>query len=395
MMAQNSKIEWTDHTFNPWMGCTKVSPGCKHCYAETMMDHRYGKVEWGPQGTRVRTDLKYWKQPLKWEKQPWMECTVCGWRGVYDGESTCPGCSHPMVRVMKTARQRVFCASLADVFEDNPQVADWRGELFQLIDQTDNLDWLILTKRPERIFSLGTDAVGEIFDNWLMRHPNVWLGTSIENQKTANERIPALLENCAHVHFLSCEPLLGHINLSEAVEPDGEAWYEVNAESDDHDEPEEFVEECEAELDWVNYGNDLVYNPEHRDWVNNRRAQAGFKTLRHGGIDWLIAGGESGPEARITDPNWVRSLRDECEQASVAYFFKQWGEWAPHDALNITDDSRFKHKPVEINGTLMYRVGKGMAGRMLDGREWKEWPERPSAGGAFPPFEERKMGEEE
>src|SRR3990172_3599118 len=299
MMAQNSKIEWTDHTFNPWMGCTKVSPGCKHCYAETMMDHRYGKVEWGPQGTRVRTDLKYWKQPLKWEKQPWMECTVCGWRGVYDGESTCPGCSHPMVRVMKTARQRVFCASLADVFEENQKVANWRGELFQLIDQTPNLDWLILTKRPERIFSLGTDAVGEIFDNWAMRQSNVWLGTSIENQKTADERIPQLLKVCAHVHFLSCEPLLEKIHLGENI-------------------------------------NEL---------------------------QWLICGGESGPLARPMDHDWARSLRGQCLAAKVPFFFKQWGEWAPFDQLAwATDKTLFKHKPVELNEMMMCRVGKGMAG---------------------------------
>jgi protein gp37 len=309
-MAENSHIEWCDHTFNPWMGCTRVSEGCKHCYAETMMDHRYGKVKWGPQGTRVRTVDQYWKQPLKWNKLVWVQCSVCNWRGLYDAEGLCPGCMHPMVRVMKTARQRVFCASLADIFEDHPQLANWRGELFQLIEQTPNLDWLILTKRPEKIFSLGTDAAGEIFDNWLMRQKNVWLGTSIEDQKTADKRIPELLKICAHVRFISCEPMLQKINLGPAVNE----------------------------------------------------------------IEWVICGGESGPDARAMNPDWARSLRGQCQAAQVPFFFKQWGEWAPAEAFQISESSTFKHKPMDMNGTMMYRVGKGMAGRLLDGREWRDWP---------------------
>jgi len=373
-MAKNSKIEWTDHTFNPWMGCTKVSPGCKHCYAETLMDHRYHKVQWGPQGTRIRTSPANWKEPLKWNMTWWVECEVCGLRQVFNQHGRCPGCEHPMVATMKRARQRVFCASLADVFEDNPQLANWRGELFQLIDQTPNLDWLILTKRPERIFSLGTDAVGEIFDNWMMRHKNVWLGTSIENQKTARERIPALQKICAHVHFISCEPMLDYIDLSEAVEPNNHAWDEVHAERDHDDEPEEFVEECEAELDWINYGNDLVHNPEHREWAQRQRAQAGFKTLKHAAINWVICGGESGPNARPMHPGWVQMLKDECQAAEIPFFFKQWGEWAPADALQISEETTFKHKPIDQDGILMYRVGKGMAGRLLHGTEWSQFP---------------------
>jgi protein gp37 len=373
-MTEHSKIEWCDHTFNPWMGCTKVSPGCKYCYAETMMDKRYGKVVWGPEGTRIRTAEKYWRQPFKWNKQKWWQCTVCGARW---NEADGTGCAHNAIDDYDNAiqtRQRVFCASLADVFEDNPQVANWRGELFQLIDQTPNLDWLILTKRTDRIFSLGTDAVGEIFDNWLMRHENVWLGTSVENQKRARERIPELQKICAHVRFLSCEPLLDHIDLSEAVEPDNFAWDEVNADWDDDDEPEEFVEECEAELDWVNFGNDLVYNPEHREWAQRRRARAGSKTLKHGAIDWVICGGESGPNARPMHPAWAQALRDECQAAGIPFFFKQWGECALADALQITEQSTFKHKPIELGGTRMYRVGKAMAGRLLDGKEWSQFP---------------------
>ena len=119
-MAENSKIEWTDHTFNPWIGCTKVSDGCKNCYAESLMDKRWGKVKWGPQGQRQRTSDENWKKPFAWDRQA----------------------------AKQGIRYRVFCASLADVFEDNDQVSDWRLDLFDMIKVTPNLDWLLLTKRP-------------------------------------------------------------------------------------------------------------------------------------------------------------------------------------------------------------------------------------------------------
>jgi protein gp37 len=370
-MAENSKIEWTDSTWNPWMGCTKVSPGCQHCYAETMMDHRYGKVKWGPQGARVRTSAETWKKPLRWNKNNWYECHDCGWRGSHDDtlahadweREICPSCKSFNTEI---TRQRMFCASLADMFEDNPQLDEWRSELFALIEATPNLDWLLLTKRPEKVTNM-------IPYTWLNNFPqNIWMGTSVESQKYADERVPALLRIPAKVRFLSCEPLLGHIDLSEAVEPDDEAWDEVNAEWDHDDEPEEFVEECEAELDWVNYGNDLVGNPEHREWTERRRARAGFKTLKHGAIDWVICGGESGPQARPMHPNWARSLRDECDAASVPFLFKQWGEWAPNITGTITSSDGIV-KPMRDHGE-MIKVGKHKAGRLLDGREWSEFP---------------------
>lgn len=120
---ENTKIEWADHTFNPWIGCTKVSDGCKHCYAEHLMDTRLGRVKWGPQGIRQRTSAAYWRYPLKWNKR--LEGTG--------------------------RRERVFCASLADVFEDRPELEEWRQDLYHLISETPNLDWLLLTKRPENV----------------------------------------------------------------------------------------------------------------------------------------------------------------------------------------------------------------------------------------------------
>ena len=284
---ENSNIEWTDHTFNPWMGCTKVSDGCKNCYAETLMDKRYGKVKWGPQGQRVRTSAANWKKPLKWDR----EAAAAG------------------------KRARVFCASLADVFEDKPDQRDemdkWRTELFQLIQDTPNLDWLLLTKRPENVMEM----VGNV--PWYYGLPNVWIGTSVENQEQADKRIPALVSIPAAVRFLSMEPLLGPIDL---------------------------------DLSGSNYG---IH-----------------------GIDWVIVGGESGPNARPMHPDWARGIRNQCQEAGVPFFFKQWGEWA-WTGDYITDNLYAdKQRYMFADRTVMIRAGKRAAGRLLDGREWNGFPEQ-------------------
>lgn len=298
-MGTNSSIEWCDHTFNPWIGCTKVSDGCKHCYAEAMMDKRFGRVEWGPQGQRVRTSAANWRKPLAWNKQQWYECLSCGWRGSYSETPAvfhCPECGYDGIN--KT-RQRVFCASLADVFEekpDQPEMDEWRYELFQLIEQTPHLDWLLLTKRPENAMRM-LPREWRPEAGWKSPIPsNVWIGTSVENQQTADERIPDLLQIPAVIRFLSVEPLLEPIYLN--LEENGR-------------------------------------HPDY-DW----------------GIDWVIVGGESGPNARPMRLDWVRSIRDQCVAADVPFFFKQWGE----------RDARGR------------RVGKHAAGRLLDGREWNEFP---------------------
>ena len=168
---KNSTISWTDHTFNPWIGCAKCSPGCAHCYAETMMGQRWKRAIWGPRGTRVRTSELSWRQPKRWNAEASENGT----------------------------RYRVFSASLADVFENRDDVAVWRDDLHALIDQTPQLDWLLLTKRPEQAA------------RYYETHPlpsNVWLGTSVEDRSRAAERIPVLASIPATVRFLSCEPLL-------------------------------------------------------------------------------------------------------------------------------------------------------------------------------------------
>ena len=177
-MGANSKIEWCDHTFNPWFGCTKVSPACKHCYAEALT-RRTGLVVWGPQAERRISSESNWKQPLKWAKA----AKAAG------------------------VRHRVFCASLADVFEDRQEVKDARLRLFSLIEGTPDLDWLLLTKRPENMLSML--PVVHLEKPW----PNVWLGTTVEDQQRADERIPHLLRTPAAKRFLSVEPMLGPVDL--------------------------------------------------------------------------------------------------------------------------------------------------------------------------------------
>jgi protein gp37 len=187
-MAQNSKIEWTDHTFNPWVGCTNVSPGCDHCYAESW-SKRSGLVKWG-NSPRRRTSEAYWRAPLKWQARA------------------------PAFQAQHGRRQRVFCASLADVF-DNQADAIWRADLFALITATPSLDWLLLTKRPQNIKKMLPDDWGKHG-----RH-NVWLGTTAEDQVRFDQRWPILGKIPASVRFISYEPAIGALRLREgAVQPD-------------------------------------------------------------------------------------------------------------------------------------------------------------------------------
>jgi protein gp37 len=266
-VADRSAIEWCDSTFNPWIGCTKVSPACDHCYAEVSMPSRTRGVAWGAGKPRQRTSAANWKLPLRWNSERFMQCTDCGWRGATPCELVgCGACGS--VDVVDT-RRRVFCASLADVFDNEVDTA-WRDDLATLILDTPELDWLLLTKR------IGNAA--QMLDAMFLdgSPPNVWIGATICNQAEADRDIPKLLRVPAAVRFLSIEPMLGPINLR----------------------------------------NLLFYDTA--------------RTVR--AIDWVIVGGESGPHARPMHPEWVRSVRDQCAAAGVPFLFKQWGEWLPSDA---------------------------------------------------------------
>lgn len=272
-MAENSKIEWTDHTFNPWIGCSKVSDGCKYCYAEEMMDKRFGKVKWGTQGTRVRTSRAYWGQPIKWNRDA----------------------------VKKGVRYRVFCASLADVFEDKPdqpEMNDWRADLMFLIQDTPNLDWLLLTKRPENIMPMFNKSWTSMGGACIDKLPdNVWIGTSVENQEQADKRIPKLLGIPAKVRFLSMEPLLEKVDISCYIGihkcPDCGVYEQDQGFATTH------CATCGHEID-------ASYEPPY--------------------VDWVIVGGESGNKARRFDLSWAYSIVNQCQAASIPVFVKQFGE---------------------------------------------------------------------
>lgn len=292
-MGAFSKIEWTDHSWNPWIGCCHVSPGCQYCYAERDFTRkpRWANT-WGPPQTsqRIKTSQANWRKPLTWNE--W--ASAAG------------------------RRDKVFCASLCDVFEDNPQVEEWRFELWRLIEQTPSLDWLILTKRPENIEKM-------VLDEWCLwnwpnsrRFPtNIWLGVSAENQDEFVWRWD-VLESVAHhfypsILFLSLEPLLGPIDL----------------------------EICLTEM---NLGDE-----EHDHWTR--------------AVDWVIVGGESGPLARPMNPEWVRSIRDQCVEAEVPFHFKHWGDWwLPMSEARRSGDGKQKMACV------VERLD------LLDGREWNQMP---------------------
>lgn len=316
-MAENTRIEWCDHTFNPWIGCTKISPACDHCYAAAW-DRRFAvsghAMHWGAGKARMRTSAANWRLPLKWNRQ---------------AERT-------------GTRPRVFCASLADVF-DNEVDPQWRRDLFSVIDATPNLDWLLLTKRIGNAHKMAMASM------WPLPFPrNVWLGATVVNQAEAARDIPKLLAVPAVKRFLSIEPMLGPINVP-------------------------FLRSLPCYC---------------------------HKNGMHPSLDWVIVGGESGPGARPMHPDWARSVRDQCQAAGVRFLFKQWGDWAPMGDAGIVSEGPRTTKTGDVidwmrrsvafedgktavveahtwtgHGTdLQYRVGKKAAGRLLDGRIWDGVP---------------------
>jgi protein gp37 len=313
-MAERTHISWTDHTFNPWMGCTKVSLGakgaCEGCYAEHLVQTRMGRAEWGNH-PRTRTSVSYWRQPLAWNRK----AAAAG------------------------TRPFVFCASLADVF-DNQVDPEWRRDLFDLIHATPRLVWLLLTKRPQNIKRLFIETMMSdgLIDFTAREWPrNAAIGCTIVTQAEADRDLPHLLAAKAALRpafaFVSMEPLMGPVNLTML----------------------------------------------HYDGVTNIDALRG----RHGlslsadceRLDWVIAGGETDQgvhKARPADGNWYRSLRDQCTAARVAFHFKQHGEWIDvRDLRQLLGGSGpgfgdFDHcsHDMEVDAV---RVGKRASGRLLDG----------------------------
>lgn len=378
-MSEHTNIEWCDATFNPWIGCTKVSPACDHCYAERDFDLRRHVVQWGAGQERKRTAPANWKLPERWNNQAFVECPACGWRGeardamhviglLNIAEAWCPACR---LEVVQPARRRVFCASLADVF-DNEVPAEWRADLMQLIVSTPNLDWLLLTKRignAERLIAEAGDLI-DYGDGWQSlwgqgEWPrNVWLGSTICNQAEADRDIPKLLATPAAVRFVSIEPMLGPIDLTLIPHSEG-------------------------------YGSspcDGCGTAVARDALDgSTHCESGCDGPILTWLDWVIVGGESGPKARPMHPDWARSLRDQCTASSVPFLFKQWGEWTPGEnvekrtgvvqsatwfgekLLMGTEDLAVEDGHIDDEPDL-YRVGKKAAGRLLDGVEHNGFP---------------------
>lgn len=338
-MAKQTGIEWTEATWNPWHGCHKVSAGCKNCYM-FREKKRFGHDP----NVVVRSKTKFY-DPLKW-KEP----------------------------------RTIFTCSWSDFFIE--EADPWRDEAFAIMILTPHT-YQVLTKRPDRMlewfnekwqpapeqrfgrFHMPAETVGEdrrcqvsrevseLVDDYKLVNldsedawtaegsmkalhfawppPNVWLGVSVEDQKTADERIPLLLQTPATLRWLSIEPLLGQVDLFKFFD--------------------------------VHHGDEGTNSFDPK-------------------IDWVVVGGESGPDARPMHPNWVRSIRDQCKAAGVPFFFKQWGEWL-HDSQakewlwpEFVATNR-KHDLALFTGMggMVYKVGKKKAGRLLDGREWNEMPE--------------------
>lgn len=299
-MGETTNIKWTNHTFNPWWGCFKVSDGCKHCYAEHLAVNRRHMPIWGPPATTHRKMMSedYWKQPIKWNRKA-AEAGV---------------------------RERVFCASMADVFEDHPEVVEARERLWKLIEQTPALDWLLLTKRPENIEKM----LPRRWEHWQMVNEkiervgmprNVWLGTSAESDDEFLSRWPVL----EHVGrqwwpsnlFLSLEPLLGPIDIEPAFE-----YSEVDEDGSFHSRQ----------------------------------------------VDWVIVGGESGPGCRPMDPQWARAIRDQCREAGIAFFFKQHGGTKKIDGVaggDLLEGVRYHEWPGDASTEIPAPPEQWMQGGLL------------------------------
>lgn len=290
-----SKIEWTDKTWNPVTGCTKVSQGCKHCYAETFYERFNGKGSF----RNITCHPDRLLMPMRWKKP-----------------------------------SMVFVNSMSDLFHEKVPF-EFIDQVFAIMGFCQQHTFQVLTKRADRMLEYFRKERMHYWRQVALKlkgcfpphfehgssFPNVWLGVSAEDQKTAAERIPYLLDVPAAVRFVSCEPLLGPINLAH-----------LSADSARHPE----------------YCQINALTGRHTDMA---RPCADVNK-----IDWVIVGGESGHGARPMYPDWVRSIRKQCETARTVFFFKQWGTWSFDDTGN------------------MQRMGKHRSGRLLDGQEYQQFP---------------------
>lgn len=370
-MADHTKIEWTDATWNIITGCSVVSAGCKHCYAMklagTRLQHhpsRAGLTQMSAAGPvwngEVRFNEQWLDQPMRWTKP-----------------------------------RLIFVCAHGDLFHE--AVPDeWLDRVFAMMALCPRHTFQVLTKRPARMLAYLADAEMEIRDaikyervahtmQWPLR--NVWLGVSVEDQAAADERIPLLLKTPAAVRWISAEPLLGTVDLRHLNK---------DKETNELDALQPWTWEQELEQ-WR--GSSETWEEDFADWYGGMTiAQA--KGPCHPKIDWVVGGAESGNHARPTHPAWFRSLRDQCAAAGVAYLHKQNGEWLPRSScyhtfedgksladldpgatqwpcIRITEAGNGGHDlehAEEGDHVYMQRVGKKLAGRLLDGKQHDGYP---------------------
>lgn len=278
-MGELSAIEWTDHTFNPWIGCERISPACDHCYAEKgarRLGAQHGLKLW--EGDRFFTGVDYWRQPRRWDA----------------------------VAAAEGRRDRVFCASYADVFEDRVDLLPRRRDLLRLILETPNLDWLLLTKRPENMLRLTREEWGDV---WPV---NAWAGATVEDQERADARIPFLRAVPSTVRFLSCEPLLGPVDLTPHLWPTCWVW-------DGH---------YQTPADAIAAGA----------WAERQRQR--LVAAASSFVNWVIVGGESGPGARAFDLGHARRIIADCKASGTKCFVKQLGAHVVHPTVPLLEIDR-------------------------------------------------------
>lgn len=356
-MSKNTNIEWTDHTINFWWGCHEVSPACTNCYARDWAGFSskklFGtKVLWGKGKPRAERLEKARAEAMALNNQA----------------------------TKKGVQYRIFANSMSDWLDDEVEVK-WLEWLLDTILWTPNLDWQLLTKRPENFRKRLTLCVPTFTNSDLRRSwveewisgeaipPNVWIGTTVEDQIRAEQRIPELLGIPARVRFLSCEPLLGALDLEKIALPDK-------------------CDSCDAPTYFNTFSGDICCG----SGCNGLRDGCHHGAHLINSIDWVICGGESGQKARPIHPDWVRSLRDQCQEHQIPFFFNQWGKWFPFldvekdDSDGRADYAWFKREGYRIHNLaggfgfhgdrvhVMQPMDKGKAGRMLDGVEHSEIP---------------------
>jgi len=390
-MGKKTGIEWTDSSWNPLRGCLTVSEGCRNCYAEKLAGrfsgsgYAYeglatmigGRARWTG---KVELVEKHLLDPLRW--------------GPVKGGCDCDEVTG-RVRMWTNRPRRIFVNSMSDLFHENVP-DEWIDRIFAVMALCPQHIFQVLTKRPERMMKYCSDnlparLIKPMTDAVILRSnrfpkdwgippkmplPNVWLGVSVENQAAADNRIEWLLRTPAALRFISAEPLLGPINLG---------W--VGCECDNPDSWDGVIDALGG-FTWT------------EEWDN---ADGSERHTRHRQtipkLDWVIAGGESGPGARPMHPDWLRSLMQQCKAAEVPFFFKQWGEYVPfghesggpvavhHDGkghYSAAWEGDFDSRPVKVvrvghtdnaNAGIGVRVGKKAAGSLLDGVQWKQFPE--------------------